>query len=84
VFDRYPSANHTGPAWHAISYLGNTWSEGSATRYGNQQLIDYVQTVNRGRGVVTMDVAVNQRGRISAAQLAQLAVVKSAVRPDWR
>jgi Alpha-L-fucosidase/Domain of unknown function (DUF4114) len=82
VFDRYPDANYTGPAWHAMSYLGSTWSEGS-TRYGNQQIIDYVQNVNRGRGVVTMDVAVNQRGRISAAQIAQLTAVKNAVRPDW-
>jgi Domain of unknown function (DUF4114)/Alpha-L-fucosidase len=80
VFDRLPDTNSKGLAWHSISYLGTTWSEPSADRYTNQQLINYVQNVNRGKGVVTMDVAVNARGRLSVAQLAQLAAVKTAIR----
>jgi hypothetical protein len=80
VFDRLPDATSKGPAWHSISYLGATWSEPSADRYTNQQLINYVRNVNRGKGVVTMDVAVNARGRLSVAQLAQLAAVKTAIR----
>jgi Domain of unknown function (DUF4114)/Alpha-L-fucosidase len=80
VFDRLPDATSKGPAWHSISYLGATWSEPSADRYTNQQLINYVRNVNRGKGVVTMDVAVNAQGRLSVAQLAQLAAVKTAIR----
>lgn len=84
VFDKYPTMPAPGKtanqAWHTMSFLGSYWGEGSANRYSNQQLIDYIKTVNKGGGVVTMDVAVTPTGHISQAQIAQVAAVKAAVR----
>jgi Domain of unknown function (DUF4114)/Alpha-L-fucosidase len=84
VFDKYPTmpapGKTTKQAWHTISFLGSTWAEGSANRYSNQQLIDYIKAVNKGGGVVTMDVAVTPTGHLSQAQIAQVAAVKAAVR----
>jgi hypothetical protein len=77
-----PTATNSGirQAWHTISFLGSDWSEPSANRYSDQQLVKYVQAVNQGGGIVTMDVAVDASGNLSSMQLAQMAAVKTAVR----
>jgi hypothetical protein len=88
-FTEYPSespylaaaaADSNVPAWHAMSYLGNTWGDSSADRYSSQELIDYIQAVNRGSGVVTMDVGVSANGDLSDLQVAQLEAVKAEIR----
>jgi Alpha-L-fucosidase len=83
-FSRLPSPTATSPsnqpAWHTISFLGTNWGEPSATRYDDQQLINYIQAVNQGGGIVTMDVAVDSNGHLSSMQVAQVAAVKTAVR----
>jgi hypothetical protein len=83
-FSRLPSPTTTNSgnqqAWHTISFLGTNWGEPSATRYSDRQLINYIQAVNQGGGIVTMDVAVDNNGHLSSMQVAQVASVKTAVR----
>jgi alpha-L-fucosidase len=89
-FSEYPSespylaaaadSNSNVPAWHTMSYLGNNWGDFSADRYSSQELIDYIQAVNRGSGVVTMDVGVSANGNLSDQQVAQLEAVKAELR----
>jgi hypothetical protein len=83
-FSQLPSPTKTAfgtqHAWHTISFLGSTWNEPSASRYSNQQLIDYVQAANQNGGIVTMDVGIDVNGHLSSLQVAQVAAVKTAVR----
>jgi hypothetical protein len=88
MFNEYPSespylaaaADSNVPAWHTMSYLGNNWGDSSTNRYSSQELIDYIQAVNRGSGVVTMDVGVSANGNLSDLQVAQLEAVKAEIR----
>jgi F5/8 type C domain/Alpha-L-fucosidase len=69
--------------WHTMSFLGSKWSD-PGTKYSNAQITNYIQHVNSLGGVVTIDVAINNNGRIEPKHVAQMAAVKQVVRGGSR
>jgi hypothetical protein len=68
-----------GMQWCLTSFLGNTWGEGSATRYHSNQLANFVAATTSRNGSMIIDMKVNKFGRLITAQRNQMNVVKAAV-----
>ncbi|NUQ01986.1 MAG: hypothetical protein HUU35_19235 [Armatimonadetes bacterium] len=68
-----------GAQYHALSYLGRTWGQGSP-RFSDPFVCGYTIDVNRFGGVVSWDFPVERDGTIPAAFLAQLKAIGAATR----
>lgn len=81
-FGATPESNPAegGLQWHFLSYVGSRWGRADGPRESDRRLIDYIRTVNRQGGVVTLDVHCSADGTIYEPHLAQLAAVREAIR----
>ncbi|MBM3240582.1 hypothetical protein FJZ31_30225 [Candidatus Poribacteria bacterium] len=66
--------------WHVLSYLGTHWGKADGPRKSDSWMIDYIQTVNKQGGVVTIDVNVAEDGTVYAPHLEQLKSIAKAIR----
>lgn len=84
-FSRYPSSpyiSHGGKEilWHTLSFLGVRWRT-PEQKYVNEELINYISSVNRVGGIVTLDVAFHANGTIVDTHFNQLKRLKAALKP---
>ncbi len=74
-----------GSQWHALTFLGSSWSRRD-TRYPTEQWVNWVKAVVRHEGVVTLDMGPNWNpangpiGSLDETQLAQVKAIKTAIR----
>jgi hypothetical protein len=66
-FDRPASRWVDGEQWHLLSFLGQGWGQ-PGVRYGKADLVEYVAEVNRGGGVVSIDVLLYRDGALDRSQ----------------
>jgi hypothetical protein len=73
-----------GSQWHALTYLGASWS-GRGTRYPSEKWAAWVAAVVAQGGVVTLDMGPNWNpqagpiGSLAAEQVAQVMAIKAAL-----
>jgi hypothetical protein len=67
-----------GEQWHLLSFLGNWWG-GPGLQITRRNLIDYIHTVNRVGGVVSIDVMLYRDGLIDRAHLHTLTGLREAL-----
>lgn len=84
-FSRYPTSQFVtlggkNILWHTLSYVGMNWRT-LGQKYVNEELISYIDAVNRVGGVVTLDVAFEADGTIVDQHFNQLKAVKAALKP---
>jgi len=79
-----------GKQWHVLSYLGPEradnylsagWCE-PGSKYGKQELAEYVRTVHQKGGVVSIDVLLFRDGGIDRSQLEVLKAIRPALIPQ--
>jgi hypothetical protein len=79
-----------GKQWHLLSYLGPEradnylsagWCE-PGSKYGKQELAEYVRTVHQKGGVVSIDVLLFRDGGIDRSQLEVLKAIRPALIPQ--
>lgn len=87
-FDLLPASRWVeGSQWHALTFLGSRWGTRD-TRHPDARWIDWIRTVTRNGGVVTLDVGPNwdstagPLGTLSPDQLRQLQAINTALAPD--
>ncbi|MEN6427180.1 MAG: alpha-L-fucosidase [Phycisphaerales bacterium] len=85
-FDMLPSSRRVdGSQWHALTYVGSSWS-GRDTRYPAEQWAKWVSTAVSNGGVVTLDMGPNWDpqagpiGSLAEGQVEQVRAVQAAVR----
>ena len=85
-FQHLPEARWVeGSQWHALTYLGSGWSQRDV-RHASADWTNWIKAAVASRGAVTLDVGPNWNptegpvGSLSAAQLALLKEIRSAVR----
>jgi hypothetical protein len=85
-FGHLPKARFLeGSQWHALTFVGGTWGRRD-TRYPAERWAQWVKDVVAKEGVVTLDMGPNYDpqagpiGSFAAAQVAQVAAIKAAVR----
>lgn len=66
---------------HYYSYLGTWWNR-EDRKYVNEELVNYVSSVNQKKGVVTIGVTAGGTGLIPDIQMAQLERVREVLRPN--
>jgi hypothetical protein len=66
--------------WQVLSYLGTHWGKADGPRKNDNWMIDYIQTVNKQGGVVTIDVNVAEDGTVYTPHLEQLKSIAKAIR----
>jgi len=67
-----------GEQWHILSFLGNSfqgWGQ-PGSKYKKKDLIDYVNRVNTGGGVVSIDVLLYRDGSLDRSQLEMLKALR--------
>ena len=73
---------------HGMIFLDDPWQHGypdtdiAAPLFATQQLIDYVQTCIAQKLVITMNMGVTQDGKVSPATLAQMRILRRAIRGE--
>ncbi len=67
-----------GPQLHMLSYLGSSWSAGSAPRYTDEQIVGWTRDLAARDVVVTYDVPRLPNGLIPGAFIAQLTRISAA------
>ena len=78
-FKDVPEASlDSGKQWHLLSYLGTWWGQ-PGTRYKKKYLSDFIQKVNSGNGVVSIDVMLYRDGSIDQTQLRLLKSLRPAL-----
>ena len=68
--------------WHLLAHLGTYWAKADGPQNSDRWMIDYIQTVNEQRGVVTMDVNVADDGSVYTPHFEQLKSIAKAIRLD--
>jgi len=81
-FGATPQSNPAPPGmqWQILSHLGTRWASADGPRRTDAWMIDYIQTVSRQGGAVTIDVNVSADGAIYEPHLRQLIGIRQAVR----
>ena len=85
-FSRYPGSPYVSYGgnnnilWHTLSFLGVQWRS-PEQKYVNEELINYISSINKVGGIVTVDVAYNTNGTIVDTHFNQLKRLKSALKP---
>lgn len=77
-FDQPVSRWIGGEQWHILSFLGCSaqgWGM-PGSKYGKQELVDYVADVNRAGGVVSIDVLLFRDGGLDRSQLEVLKALR--------
>ncbi len=69
--------------WHVLSYMGSYWGRCDEPRMSNDDMIDYIKTVNEQGGIVSIDVGINkENGTICAAHLEQLLAIRAGLQNE--
>jgi hypothetical protein len=69
-----------GVQWHLLAHLGSKWSFADGPQLSDEAMIAYIKTVHAQGGVVSMDVRVEDNGRVYEGHLRQLKALKEAIR----
>ena len=60
--------NIQGKQWHLVTYLGKTWAQ-PGVRFTQNQYLDFINNVNKNKGVTTLDVCLKRDGSIDSSQV---------------
>ncbi|RJP19330.1 MAG: hypothetical protein C4527_27520 [Candidatus Omnitrophota bacterium] len=75
--------SHPAPAevqWHLLAHLGTYWAKADGPQENDAYMIDYVKTVNKQGGVVSIEVNVSDDGKIYEPHFKQLTAIGTALK----
>jgi hypothetical protein len=75
---QYPAPE--GMVWHVLAHVGSHWGKADGPQHSDEHMIDYIHTVNAQGGVVSIEVAIGDKGAVYPPHQRQLEAIAGAVR----